>query len=138
MIISETDDDEDDSEETEPHQLDRLSSHGIDQCNCDPVPWNGASADDDQIADGRVVENFVHVCALGVANGLENDGVVEAKAVKGNVEEEPRASSTDEDLGVPPFAVVAEKITPAGLWRLETFIGDLESGDSADFVGVTL
>src|ERR1700760_4527373 len=59
MAVCETDDDKDDGEQSEAHQLDWLATNGVDSCNSDPVAWDGASANNDQVAHGGVAENFV-------------------------------------------------------------------------------
>lgn len=89
LVVGKTDDDEDDGEDEETHELDGLAAEGVDGRHGDPVPGDGTGADDDQVTNGGVVKDLVHVVALGVANGRQDDGVVETETVKGDVEEEP-------------------------------------------------
>ena len=85
VVVGETNDNEDDGEEDEAHQLNWLTADGIDSGNGDPVTWDGASADDDQVADSSVVQHFPHGVTFGVADGLENDGVIETETVESNI-----------------------------------------------------
>lgn len=95
MAVCETDDTEDDGQKDEAHHLDGFAAHGVDQGDRHPVTGDGAGADDDQIADGLVVEGLVHVAAADVADRGEDDGVVEAETVKCDVEEEPRTGRAE-------------------------------------------
>lgn len=115
FVVGEADDDKDDGEDGEAHELDGLAADGVNRRHRDPVAWDGAGADNDQIADGGVVEDLIHVVTLGVANGGQNDGVVEPETVESNVEEEPGASGSKQDLSVLPLRVVSPEIGPRGL-----------------------
>ena len=64
-MVSETHDAEEDGKNGESHQLNRLATNGIHQSDGDPVTWNGASADNNQVANCGVVENFVDVSKRG-------------------------------------------------------------------------
>ncbi len=78
-MVAETDDAEDDAEDDEAHYLNGFAANSIHQGYGDPVPRDGAGADDDQVADGLIVEDLMHVAPSDVANGIENDSVVQAK-----------------------------------------------------------
>ncbi len=138
MVEREADDAENDGQNGEAHQLDGLATDGVDQGDRHPVTGDGAGADDDQVADGLVVEGMVHVAAADEADGLKDDGVVEAETVKGHVEEEPRTGGAEEDFTVLPLAVVVDEVTPARFGCVEVLGGVLDGLNSANFVGVTL
>lgn len=78
LVVCETDDDEDDREHHEPHQLDRFTADCVHQCHCDPVSRDRAGADDDQITNSGVVEDFVHRVSFRVADRGQDDGIVQA------------------------------------------------------------
>ena len=85
LVVGEANNAEEDGEEGEAHQLNRLAANCVDCSNRHPVSWNGTCADNDQVADGGVAEDVIHVAAAGVTNSSQNDGVVETKTVKCNV-----------------------------------------------------
>jgi hypothetical protein len=85
VVVSKADDDENDGQKDETHKLDGLAADSIDGGHGDPVARNGASANNDQITNGRVAENVVDIITLGIANGLENDRVVETKTVESDI-----------------------------------------------------
>ena len=85
VVESEADDDEDDGKENEAHELYGFAADGVDGGNRDPVTWDGSSADDDQVADSGIAEDFIHIITLGIANGCENDRVVESETVEGDI-----------------------------------------------------
>lgn len=89
LLICETDADEDDGQHGESHQLDWFAADGIHQCHRDPVSRNRAGADNDQIADRGVVEDFVHRVSFRVADCGQDDGIVQAKPIKRHVQGEP-------------------------------------------------
>lgn len=95
VVVCETDDAEEDGQNDEAHQLDRFAADGVDQGDRHPVAGDGAGANDDQIADGLVVEGLVHIAAADEADRGEDDGVVEAETVKCDVEEEPRTGRAE-------------------------------------------
>lgn len=72
FVVAEAHGDEEDGEDDETAELDGLTADSIDSRNCDPVARNGTSKNDDQVADGRVVENFVGV--LGVRRRVADRG----------------------------------------------------------------
>ncbi len=85
VAVGKSNDDEDYREKSESHQLDRLSSDGVDGCNSNPVTWNGACADDDQVANSGIAEDLVDCITLGITDCGKNDGVVETKTVECNI-----------------------------------------------------
>jgi len=89
MVIVETNDDEENGKDTETHELDRLAADRVHGGDGHPVTRNGTSADDDQVSDSGVSEDFVHIVALSISDSAENDGVVETETIEGNIEEEP-------------------------------------------------
>lgn len=89
MMVAETDDAEDDAEDDEAHYLNGFAANSIHQRYRDPVSRDGAGADNDQVADGLVVEDLVHVAPSNVANGIENDSVIQAKTKESHVQEKP-------------------------------------------------
>ena len=88
-MVGKANNDEDNSEKRESHKLDRFFVYGINECDCDPVARDGTRTDNDQVADCSVVENLVHVGTFGVSDSLQNDGVIQAKTIKGHIQEEP-------------------------------------------------
>lgn len=78
-MVGETEDDEDDSEDYEADYLDGFTAYRVDCCDGEPVSGDGASAGDDEVADGLVVEELVDGVAVGVADLGEDDGVVETE-----------------------------------------------------------
>ena len=60
-----------------------LSAEGVEGGDRDPVSGDGAGEDDDQVTDGGVVQDLVGAGSIlgRVADGLQNGGVVERKAV---------------------------------------------------------
>jgi len=120
-VVTETHQAEEEGQHDETHELDRLAANGVDGSNSDPVTWNGTSTDNDQVANSSLIEVLVHVLGAGgrVADLAEDDRVVERDAVEGDIEEEPRTSSTEQDLSVLPLGVVAEKVTEGGLGDVE-------------------
>lgn len=87
--------------------MDGFAAHSVDGGNRDPVTGDGAGADNDQVANGGVAEDAVDVVTLGVADCAQDDGIIETETVKGDVEEEPGSSRSNEDLSVSPLAIVA-------------------------------
>lgn len=85
LVIREPDDDKDNGQHGEAHELDRLSANGIYESDSHPVTRNRSGANDDQLANGSVVEGFVHGVTLGITDCTEDDGLVEAEAVEGDL-----------------------------------------------------
>lgn len=111
MVVSETPDQEQNSEHDETNELENLATDRVDGRNSQPVSGNGTGADEDAVSSGQVVELVVDSSATSVANGLEDSAGVQSETVEGDIEQEPRHGSSEEDLAVPEFAVEAEEIT---------------------------
>jgi len=80
VVECETDHDEEDREHGEAHELDGLAAEGVDGGDGYPVAGNGTGADEDQISDGVVVEDLIHVLlTTGVTDCGQDDGVVETE-----------------------------------------------------------
>lgn len=155
-MVREADDAEKDGEHREAHQLDRLAADGINRCHRDPIPWNRTGAHDDQIPHRRVAEDLVHVAAARVADGCQDDGVVQAETVESNVagenvstssiwilgeqylQEKPRSRSTKQHLAMLPLAIVACEVRPASLWRGKTDASVLEDSGTVDLIRMAL
>lgn len=89
LVECKSDDAEKGRENSESHKLNWLSSDGVDGEDGDPVAWNGAGADQDQISDGVVVQLVVNVGLGCVPNLRENDRVVQPETIECDIEEEP-------------------------------------------------
>lgn len=137
-VVTETENAEEDGEQSETHKLDRLAANGVNKGNSDPVTGDGTSADDDQVTDSGVVVSLVHVGTTTVADSRENDRVVERDTIESDIEEEPGASGTKENLAVLPLAVVTPEVGPRSLGNLELTGGGSLSGGTSDLIGVTV
>lgn len=91
VLVGEAHDHEEDGEDAEAHELDRLAADDVDGKDGDPVTRDGAGKDDDHVADGGIVEDLVRVLGTGggVADDVQDGGVVERDTVVGDVEEAP-------------------------------------------------
>lgn len=88
-MIAETHDAEQDGQDDEPAHLNRLATKSIHSGCGDPVARNGACADEDEIADGDVVEDAVNAVAFGISDSLQDRCVVETDTIEGDVKEKP-------------------------------------------------
>lgn len=61
LVVGETHDNEENSENAEAHELDGLAANGVHSGHSHPVAWNSTSKDDDQVADGGVVQVLISV-----------------------------------------------------------------------------
>lgn len=129
LVVSKTNDAEDSGQGNETTKLNGLAANDIKSGNREPVTGNGTSAGNDNVTDGSVVQVVVDVLLTGVANGLENDGVVKTKPVVGNVKHEPRASSSDKNLSVLPLGEMGPEVGQRGLGDLVLLL--LGSGGSS-------
>nr|POE48707.1 hypothetical protein CFP56_38803 [Quercus suber] len=137
-VVGETHDAEQDGEDGETHQLNRLATDGVDERDGNPVARDGTGTDEDEVTDGNIVVDLVHVVAARIADGREDGGVVETDAVERNVEEEPRARCSKQDLAVLPLAVVGDEVAERSL-RDDDLRSRLAHGlDARDLVGDTL
>jgi hypothetical protein len=57
-MVSETDDDEADGQHDESEELDGLSADRVNSRNRDPVTWDGATENDDQVSKGNCRERL--------------------------------------------------------------------------------
>jgi len=85
LVVREPDNDEDDGQHAEAHKLNGLSANGVHESDSYPVARNRSGAHDDQITNSGVVEDLVHAVALGETDRAENNGVIEAEAIEGNL-----------------------------------------------------
>ena len=136
--LTETHDTEHDGQNDETTELNRLAADSINGCNGDPVTGDSASADQDQVTDRDVIEDLVNGVTLGVADLLQNGGVVETDTVESDIEEEPGASSTEEDLSVFPLTVVAKEVRPRCLGNFHARSSITHLVDAGDLVRDTL
>lgn len=72
LVIGETHDDEQDSEDREAHELDGLAADGVNGSNGHPVARDGTRQDDDKIANRSIVQIFV--CGLRACGRIANGG----------------------------------------------------------------
>lgn len=91
VVVGEANHHKDDGQEDKAHHLNGLAADCVNGCDSHPISRDGACTDEDEIADGRVVEDVVHVRTPGIANGGEDDRVIQTQAVECHIEEEPRA-----------------------------------------------
>jgi len=89
VVVCKTDDDEENGEYTEAHDLNWLSANGIDSSDRDPVTWDGTSTNQNQITNGRLAEDLIHVGTARPADSRQNDGIIKGETVVGDIEEEP-------------------------------------------------
>ncbi len=137
FVVGKADDDEEDGEDGETHELDGLSADGIHGGDGDPITRNGTGQSDDEVANGGVVEDMIHILAAGVADRGEDDGVVETETVESDIQEEPRTGGADEDFGMLPLAVMMGKVGPAGLGSVQSNARILQDGGPIDLVWMT-
>ena len=57
-------DNEQNSEDRETHELDSLSAKNINRRHRHPVPWHRTSKHDDDVTDGGVVHELIHVVRI--------------------------------------------------------------------------
>ena len=62
------DDREEDGQDEESSDLNGLAAEKIDSCDCTPVAWNGSGADQDEVANSRIIEQPVHIFLPSIAN----------------------------------------------------------------------
>ncbi|KAH9822789.1 dnaJ homolog-like protein subfamily C member 21 [Teratosphaeria destructans] len=138
VVVGEAPDAEEEGEDDEAGELDGLAADDVDEGDGEPVPGDGAGADQDDVADGGAVEHLVDVGAARVADGGQDGGVVEGDAVEGHVEHEPRARGAEQDAAVLPLAVVGPEVGERGLGDLEVGRAVAHGLDPGDLVGDAL
>lgn len=91
VVVGETHDDEEDGQNSETTHLDGLAAESVNGSDGNPVSRDGTSKDNDNVADGSVVQELVDIGVVlgGVANGLEDDGVIQRETIEGDIEAEP-------------------------------------------------
>ena len=88
-IVGEPDANENNGEHDEAHHLDGFPAPSIDESNGDPISRDRTSTDDDKISNSGIVKGFIHGISLGVADGTQDDGIIETKAIEGHIKGEP-------------------------------------------------
>ena len=116
LVIRKAHDDKEDCEDGKAHKLNWLAPPAIDEEEGSPVARNETSSGDDQVANGNVLEIFVHLARAGKATATaeadrsKDDGRIETETVKGDVEGEPGPCTADEDFEVLTLAEVVGKV----------------------------
>jgi hypothetical protein len=82
MLVGESPDDEENGQANESHQLDRLTSEGVDSGNSHPVTWDGASTDKNAVTSGQIIEDLVNIRTRSIANSCEHSRRVKTKTVE--------------------------------------------------------
>lgn len=72
LVVGESHDDEEHGQDTKAHQLDGLTAQSIDSGHSHPVARDSTSQDNDQVANGCVVQ--VVVGGLGSGRGVTDGG----------------------------------------------------------------
>lgn len=138
LVVGETHDTEDDGEDDEAHELNRLTADSVNKSDSHPVSGNGTSADKDDVTDGDVVEELVHVVAVSVSDSLENGRVVQTDTIESNIEQEPGRGSSEQDLSVLPLADVTAEVPPRWLRDVHLRSRVAHGGDTGDLIWNTL
>jgi hypothetical protein len=115
MLESETPDDEKDRKHDETHKLNWFAANGINEGDCDPVTRNRSCDNKDGVTGSQVVQLVVDSWSTSITNSGKHSGRVQSKTVKGNIQEEPRSSSTKENLSVGPLSVESSEVSETGL-----------------------
>lgn len=115
LVVSETDNTEESNQNEETSNLNGLSANGIDGDHRNPVSGNGSGTDKNQVTDGVLHQSRVQVVSLIEMDSLKNLGVVQTKTVEGNIQEEPRAGGTNENLSVLPLSEMSAEILEGSL-----------------------
>ena len=117
-----THDDEEDGEHGEAHELDGLAAPAVNNQERGPVPGNETRNGDDHVPDGDVLQVHEHLLRArerrvrgAEPDRLEDDRVVEAEAVEGDVEREPRVRRAEQQTAVLPLREVRDKVVARGL-----------------------
>lgn len=88
-MIAEAHDAEQNGQDDEAAHLDWLATNSIHSGCGDPVTRYCACTDEDEIADGDVVEDAVNTVAFGISDRLKDRCVVETDTIESHVKEEP-------------------------------------------------
>jgi hypothetical protein len=154
LVECKTPDGKKDSENNETSELERLAANCVNGGNGEPVTWDSASADENAVSSGKVVQAPVDGLAATVSNGTEDGSGVQAKTVESNlrmsvrlsdstcwktyVKDEPGHGSAKEDLAVPDLAVEAEEVLKRSLGDIELGACLLTGGNLRQLVGVSV
>lgn len=138
VVVSKTHDDEQNGEDDEATELDSFAAKGVDGGDRDPVSRHSTSQNNNQVTNGGIVQELVHVgdglAAGGETNSLENLSVVQRQTIESDIEAKPGTSSSEQEKKVLGLGIVATKVTPAGLGDLEVVLGLLSHGGAGDLV----
>ena len=138
-VVAEAHDAEEDGQQGEAHELDWLAADGIAEGNGDPVAGDGTCADKDDVADCDVHVVVVDVDGVGAeANGGEDGRVVQTNTVEGDIQEEPRASRSKQDLAVLPLGVVSPEVSERSLWNVDLGCRVTHGSSASNLIGFTL
>jgi|TARA_R110002003_G_scaffold52_13_gene4446 hypothetical protein len=85
VVVGETPNTKEDGEQDEADELEGLAADGVNSGNGEPVAWNGASANQDAVSCGKVVELVVDSCAATVPNGLEDSSGIQTETIESNL-----------------------------------------------------
>lgn len=137
FVVAEAHSNEEHCENEEASQLNGLSANSVNRRDGNPVPRNGASKHDNQVANSRLVK--ILICRRNVAgrvsNGAKNGSVVEGETIVSDIQEEPRKSRASEQQAVLWNGVVAHEVLEAGLGNLH-LVGNLCSSDTCGLVNI--
>lgn len=121
----------------EATNLNGLAAKELDEGDREEVAGHVTSDGNDQVTLSVVEEVLVWGLAGSVADGGQNDGLVQVDTVESNVDQEPRESTAEESEGVAGVAEVLDKGAHLdGLWWLDG-VG-LDDGDTAVVDGFTV
>jgi hypothetical protein len=65
-------------QDDESRDLNGFAAKKVGHCNCTPVAWDGSSADQDEIANSRIVEGPIHVLISAIANCAQDGGAIKS------------------------------------------------------------
>ena len=92
LVVTETEDTEEDGERDETHELDGLAAPGVNEEEGCPVAGDETGDDDDEVTDGGVPEVLVDgsgtskgLVGSTETDGVEDDGVVKTETVESNL-----------------------------------------------------
>ncbi|KAH3662001.1 hypothetical protein OGAPHI_006182 [Ogataea philodendri] len=113
---------EDSGQNEETTDLNWLSSNSVHGSNSEPVTWNGTSANQNQVTSSLVVKGMVNVLGRCESDGGKNRCSVKTETVVGNIQHEPGACSTNQNLHVSPLTEVDEEVSSRSLWRTSNLV----------------
>ncbi|EEQ40781.1 conserved hypothetical protein [Clavispora lusitaniae ATCC 42720] len=116
LLVGETKDNENDSQDDETTQSNWLSADGINGSNGEPVTRQRTGTNQNQVTNSSVVQTLVDVLGRGVTDSLQDNSSVQTQTVVGNIQKEPGTSSTNQNLTVLPLAKVTNEVSWRSLW----------------------